>query len=142
MNDVLGFDRLWNKVDATGDCWLWTASQRMGYGSFRYDGKLRYAHRLVYELLIGDIPNGLTVEHHCRVRTCVNPAHLSLMTSGDNSRNSPATSQSVNLRKTHCVKGHPYSPDNTIRLGDASRRCKKCANEQWNRWYGRRNKNE
>lgn len=65
--------------DDTG-CWEWNASRTPdGYGVVSYpprSGRTRNVHRVVYELLIGPIPEGLTIDHLCRVRHCVNPAHL------------------------------------------------------------------
>ena len=56
-------------------CWRWTAARfRKGYGMLRRDGKNHYAHRLVYELIVGPIPTGLQLDHLCRIPECVNPA--------------------------------------------------------------------
>ena len=66
----------WTKVEPepNSGCWLWTGyTNRDGYGCFRRD---LLAHRFAYELYRGAIPAGLTLDHTCRVRSCVNPAHL------------------------------------------------------------------
>lgn len=70
--------RFWAKVDKTDSCWLWTASvNQLGYGRFRVDNTTRVtAHRYAYETLVGPIPDGQELDHLCRVRSCVNPAHL------------------------------------------------------------------
>ena len=69
--------RFWDKVDKTGECWLWTASlTNYGYGQFHHEGKNVGAHRLSYRMFNGDIPDGYDLDHVCRVRRCVNPAHL------------------------------------------------------------------
>lgn len=79
--------RFWAKVDAgAGDgCWLWTgAVTSRGYGCFVYDGRCWLTHRLIYTTLVGTIPDGYTIDHLCRVKTCVNPAHLEPVTLREN----------------------------------------------------------
>lgn len=82
-------DRFWAKVEKTETCWLWTACKfSNGYGQFqRVDGGTKVAHRIAYELLVGDIPEGLVLDHVCHVRTCVNPAHLRPVTNKQNVEN-------------------------------------------------------
>lgn len=64
----------WAKVEKTDTHWLWTgAHQSRGYGSFAIAGKTYQAHRLAYETAYGPIPDGLTIDHLCRVPSCVNP---------------------------------------------------------------------
>jgi hypothetical protein len=77
--------RFWSKVDRTGDCWKWTAGLTgSGYGRFRWDGGEVAAHRFAYELLVGAIPDGLQIDHLCRNRACVNPAHMEPITQREN----------------------------------------------------------
>jgi hypothetical protein len=79
-------ERFWAKVDRRGDdeCWPWLgAVNPNGYGAFQWDGG-QYAHRFAYELQIGPIPEGLTLDHLCRVRHCVNGAHLEPVTGQEN----------------------------------------------------------
>lgn len=79
-------DRLMAKVEQQPDgCWIYTgAIQPNGYGYFHLDGRMRYAHRVAYQLLVGPIPTGLDLDHLCRVRACCNPAHLEPVTRREN----------------------------------------------------------
>jgi hypothetical protein len=79
-------DRLADKfVFAPDGCWLWQgALYENGYASFWFDGKTGRAHRFIYELLVGSIPEHLQLDHLCRVRHCVNPAHLEPVTNAEN----------------------------------------------------------
>jgi hypothetical protein len=125
--------RFWAKVfvDTEAGCWLWTAStDSNGYGQFvtgsRTDGSRRQwrAYRFAYEAIVGQVRHGLQLDHVCRVRRCVNPAHLEAVTSRENTLRgeSPAA---ANATKTHCPAGHPYVGDN-LRIYRGWRRCRAC----------------
>ncbi len=97
-------------------CWRWTGCiTNHGYGQVQDSRarKPRSAHRLVYELLTGPIPEGLGLDHLCRNRWCVRPDHLEPVTSRENTLRGE-TPAGRNARKTHCAKGHELTPENTL----------------------------
>jgi hypothetical protein len=125
-------------VDAVTGCWLWQGHiTKHGYGHFgmiRPDGTWgpRRAHRVAYELFVGPIPEGLTLDHLCEVRHCVNPEHLTPVTVAANTlRNDSPPSE--NARQERCLRDHPLSGDNLQLVntsGGVKRRCKACARER------------
>lgn len=115
-------DRFWSKVDILpGSCWLWTAfTNHAGYGKFWLDGTMVRAHRWAYESEVGPIPDGLEIDHLCRVRHCVNPTHLEPVTPTENRRRAAECI-------THCPQGHEYTEENTYRRPDKNgRECRQC----------------
>ena len=124
--------RFWSKVNKSDDCWLWTAAvDEAGYGRFGVNRESTYAHRYSYELTKGSIPEGLQIDHLCRVRHCVKPDHLETVTQRENILRSPTGFAAVNARKTHCPRGHRYS----ILDNRGWRECRVCRNEQARRRY-------
>lgn len=120
-------DRFWMRVDADGDCWLWTGPvDREGYGQLAMPGP-RYvkAHRIAYELLVGPIEPGLQVDHLCRVRACVNPDHLEPVSARVNVRRSQSTA-AANARKVTCNRGHLFDEANTRVTAKGWRYCRTC----------------
>jgi excisionase family DNA binding protein len=119
-------ERFWAKVDKTDTCWNWTASTRSDYGRFSlgHRKQLVQAHRWSYENLVGPIPDGLQIDHLCRNRKCVNPAHLEPVTSRENTMRGFGPS-ALSARKTSCVNGHRLTPEN-IYLWRGSRKCRTC----------------
>lgn len=80
-------ERILARVRVEGDCWLWTGTRNgAGYGIIKHFDKRVRAHRASYEAFVGPIPEGLFVLHSCDTPPCVNPAHLSPGTKGDNAR--------------------------------------------------------
>lgn len=132
-------ERFWPQVDKTdGGCWLWTGKTKNGYGAFyvTIDGRNRLvqAHRFSYELAVGPIPEGMTLDHLCHTavvddcrsrgdcphRSCINPDHLEPISLGDNVR------RGGNGTKTHCKRGHEFTPENTYILKRGGRSCRIC----------------
>lgn len=116
--------RFLRKVDTSGDCWLWTASTRNGYGQFRATPQLKVeAHRWMYEQLVGPIPTSIVIDHLCCVPLCVNPSHMEPVTDAENKRRGMAA-------MTHCPKGHRYTEANTLRTPSGHKRCAACVKER------------
>src|SRR2546427_3190282 len=107
-------------------CWLWTASvNNKGYAYITIDGRRRLGHRIAYELWKGDIPEGLELDHLCRVPSCVNPDHLQPVSHRDNvlAGKSPTAGYA---QQTRCKNGHPYDLFNTRVRKYGGRDCRAC----------------
>jgi hypothetical protein len=130
LHDARLPERFWKKVtpEPSTGCWLWTGSTtESGYGYFRLDGKARRAHRVAFTRLVAEIPDGLELDHGCRVRCCVNPAHLTPMTHKENCRRSPIIMR--RHAKDSCPHGHPFTEENTMeRRTRVGRECRTCIN--------------
>jgi hypothetical protein len=121
-------ERLLSHIDKTdGGCWLWTASTYFGgYGQINVGNRqIRGVHRVAYELWVGPIPDGLHIDHLCRVRLCVNPDHLEAVTQRENNRRSLSPT-ALNAAKTHCPQGHPYVDGNLAVDKRGFRHCRTC----------------
>lgn len=125
-------ERLAEKVSIDDDtgCHVWTgALDPQGYGRIFVSGQGNgHAYVQAFLLAGGTIPAGYTLDHLCRNRRCVNPAHLEPVTRGANVLRGEGIT-AVNARKTHCKRGHEFTPDNTYRTGRGGRGCRTCKRE-------------
>lgn len=93
-------ERFASKILVTPYCWLWKDSPRPdGYGQLTFEGNQGKAHRTSYELFVGEIPEGMEIDHKCRNRICVNPHHLQAVTSSENKENSGMRSDNTSGHK-------------------------------------------
>lgn len=138
--------RFWASVEKTETCWNWTG-RRGGsegrYGSMSINYRATYVHRFSYELHIGPIPEGLTIDHLCRNTLCVNPDHLEPVTLRENLRRAAIVQPCPECGRemlprivarhlpvcrgevTTCSKGHAYTEANT-RYWRGNRYCRRC----------------
>jgi hypothetical protein len=106
-------------------CWIWQLSKVHGYGQGKPPGRRQeQAHRFSYRAFVGEIPDGLHLDHLCRVRECCNPEHLEPVTPQENVRR--ALPFMVWPKKTHCKNGHEFTLENTYYFRNGSRACRKC----------------
>lgn len=126
-------DRFLDKVmpEPYTGCWLWTgAVHHSGYAHVTQGCVSLMAHRVSYEHFVGPIPRELQLDHLCRVRCCVNPAHLEAVTEIENKRRAAPYN-----RKTHCKRGHEFTQENTKTTNRGGRQCRTCCNAAWMACY-------
>ena len=128
--------RVFAHVDASGDCWEWRGAKTNGYGVINRGGAgagNEQAHRAVWLLLVGEIPDDLQLDHLCRNRGCVNPDHLEPVTAEENKRRGYSP-PALCARRAVCDNGHPL--DGRRKRGE--RYCKTCVLDQQRRRYHER----
>jgi hypothetical protein len=122
-------------IDKTSGCWLWTGAKSIGgYGVLgngrRTDRpRMLYAHRVSFEMYKGTIKHKFEIDHLCKVRNCVNPDHLEMVTREENILRSDWQKNAWEKQrgKTHCPYGHPYSGENLyVHKKTGKRQCQIC----------------
>lgn len=126
--------RFWERVEKLpSGCWVWLRGKCQGYGYF-WNGRSHVrAHRFAYEHCIGPIPAGRELDHVCRNRACVNPAHLEPVPGRENILRGVGIT-AILAKRTHCPQGHPYAGDNLYaRPNRTHRECRICRKEEQRR---------
>lgn len=120
------------KIVAEDDCWMYAGQlSASGYGivAVYHDNRSTSAraHRAMYETLVGEVPEGLELDHLCRNKACINSAHLEPVTHRENVLRSVGA-PGINAAKTHCSNGHEFTEDNIYRFKRApnTRICRMC----------------
>jgi hypothetical protein len=115
-------DTFWAKAKTT-DCIVWTGAQNnTGYGCFGINGKSQLAHRLVWEEAHGPIPDGMTIDHLCRVHSCIRLDHLELVTMAENIRRRPMRLE----LGSECKRGHILTAENIYVNAKGNNECIEC----------------
>ena len=136
MVSIGTINRILKRVEISpwSQCWLWNGGTKDGYAQVVTKSPetgrkvVRRGHRLIYEHLVGPVPDGLDLDHLCRNRECVNPAHLEPVPRGENVLRG-ATIAAANKAKTHCSRGHVFDESNTyVRpvTSGVGRMCRTC----------------
>ena len=125
-----------HSVEQANGCWDWAgALNKDGYGNTRYRGKSYVASRAAYEGFVGPIPEGLTIDHLCRNRKCVNPSHLEPVTFDENQRRRRGLVKRALV--SHCKRGHEYSEANSY-YHRGRRFCRACHKADKQQRYAKR----
>ena len=124
---------------AENGCWDWQGAENgTGYGVF-YDGNKKcYAHRYSYSIFKGDIPIDLQIDHLCRNRRCVNPAHLEVVTCKENIRRGDHPNRCKPRNSPRCRNGHLYTLENTYHRPNGQRECRICMEDHRIKWESKR----
>ena len=120
----------WKRVVMGTGCWEWAGKRTsLGYGRLKVGPRYWYAHRRAWVLAKGPIPSGMRVCHRCDNPSCVRPDHLWLGTQTDNVRDMMTKGRHNPVpKKTHCIHGHAFTPENTRRGKRGTQACRECSN--------------
>lgn len=130
-----------SEIDENG-CWIWQRhADPAGYGRIQWRGRSYLAHRAAYELFVGPIADGLTIDHLCNTPACVNPDHLEVVTMRENILRGDGLA-GENARKTHCKYGHPFDEENTYEMPGGGRDCRACINRRSREYRQRKRASE
>lgn len=122
-------ERFWSRVVQTAGCWEWSGAHSGGYGTTQRNQRTERAHRVAYELVVGPIPSGMELDHLCRNRGCVNPAHLEPVSHRENVLRGASPTVQRNLIGK-CGNGHDAS-ESYRRIGtNLVVRCNACRRAQ------------
>ncbi len=117
---------LGNTAKSQDGCIVWTGMKNgYGYGVIDWQGRRLMVHRVIYEMARGPIPEGLQIDHLCRVRNCVNPNHMEPVAPKENVRRGIVGG--FGTCRTHCPAGHLFSGGNLYMTPSGGRRCRICA---------------
>ncbi|MGW2484952.1 HNH endonuclease signature motif containing protein [Streptomyces sp. NPDC001571] len=117
-------------LETPAGCWQWTGYLTPnGYGRLSVGGVQQYAHRLAYETFLGPIPPGLVIDHLCRNRGCMNPAHLDAVPQRLNVLRGE-NQAAHRARQSACLRGHRFDLANTYRAPNGTRKCRRCRANQ------------
>jgi len=125
-------NRFWNKVKFSSEtsCYEWIAGKMKGYGWFNRGDRSVLAHRFIYEIIKGAIPDNMVLDHICRNRACVNPDHLRIVNRRQNALENSESFPAKLAQRTHCPKGHPFSGiGSNVLYRKRGRICRTCQNE-------------
>jgi hypothetical protein len=121
---------------STSGCWIWQKNTtQKGYGNVTVLRRSAGAHQLSLAVFAGVVaPSGYVIDHKCRVRHCINPSHLRIVTAQQNVTENSVSIQAENRNKTHCIRGHEFTAENTrivtVPSGNPWRECRECSRER------------
>lgn len=126
--------RIFSRVEKTESCWLWLGATNSGYGyiNFPRQSRMGAVHAILYRYFVGPVPKGKELDHLCRVRNCVNPAHLEPVSRRENTLRGMAPN-AISVRTNSCYRGHKFTLENTY-FNRGKRHCQTCRKVARERW--------
>lgn len=136
------FRPFWDFVKMIGyePCWIWAGwLDSDGYAQSAIEGSSVRMARWAYGVFREPVPADLVIDHLCRVRACVNPYHLEVVTPSINTQRAPCPS-TLNRLKTHCKRGHLLAGENLLAYPATKgrRACRECALGYWQKYNAKR----